>query len=227
MAARTFTIDVLISRLDKLCDIENDTHLSSAEKFEVMNSAIAETWDLLMDCGLAEKQVKNVSISVVAGTTNYPLFTAATDFYRIHKVYVVEQNSQLRPLQRLNPSDVYPYSAPTASGTVKLYYLPYSPVLTTGQSFDGVNGWEEYVLMVAACAVKMKKEEDYNLFYRRKKELEQRIRAMGNVDFGEPMRVTRKWSRRKDPFAVFNSPINAYCLRGDNLELYTYSGVVV
>jgi hypothetical protein len=47
---------------------------------------------------------------------------------------------------------------------------------------------------------------------------------MGNVDFGEPMRIQRKRHRKNDPFIMFNSNINAYGLRGDKIELYSYSG---
>lgn len=224
MAARTFTIDALITRLEQLCDIENDTHLSSAEKFSIMNSAIAETWDLLCEVGLGEKKLSSATFNSVSGTQDYDLFTIASDFYRIHSLYVNEGNGHYRPLTRINPSEVAPFKAPTSAVSLKLYYIPYSPVLTTGQSFDGINGWEEHTLMTAACAVKMKREEDYNLFYRRKKELEQRIRSAGAVDRGEPMRVSRK--RKRDPFYLFNKPINAYCVRGNNLELYYYDGYI-
>ncbi len=225
MAARTQTIDFLISRMEKLCDIEGDTHLSSAEKFEIMNSAIAETWDLICNSGLGEKYVTYANFSTVAGTLAYNLFTIATDFYRIHQVYVLENGSTtLRPLTRLNTSEIQTFTAPTSVVTMRLYYLPYSPVLTTGQTFDGINGWEEHTLMTACCAVKMKKEDDYRTYAARKAELERRIKSMGNVDLGEPMRVQRKRHRKNDPFVLFNSNINAYCLRGDKIELLSYSG---
>jgi hypothetical protein len=226
MAARTQTIDFLISRLQKICDIENSTHLSSAELFEIMNSAIAETWDLICDTGLGEKYVKSASFNTSAGQFEYSLFTVASDFYRITKLYVNEANGQLRPLKRLSPSEIQSFTAPNSTVAMKLYYLPYSPILTTGQSFDGVNGWEEYALMVAACAVKLKRDEDYSPFARRKMELEKRMRTMGNVDFGEPPRVVRKNIRRLDPFMLFNSNVNAYGVRGDKLEIYCYTGYI-
>jgi hypothetical protein len=227
MAARTQTIDFLISRMEKLTDTEGDTHLSSAEKFEIMNSAIAETWDLICNSGLGEKYVTHADFSTVAGTLAYSLFTIAGTFYRVHQVYVLEQGGTvMRPLRKLGPAEIQTFTAPTAAVTMRLYYLPYSPVLTTGQSFDGINGWEEHTIMTACCAVKMKKEDDYRLFAVRKAELERRIKSMGNVDLGEPMRVIRKRSRRQDPFTMFNSNINAYGIRGDKIELYSYSGYV-
>ncbi len=228
MAARTQTIDFLISRMEKLCDVENDTHLSSAEKFEIMNSAIAETWDVIINAGLGEKYIKSVSFNTVSGTLEYPIFSTvgATDFYRIHQVYVDEGSGQLRPIRRLAPAEVQTFRPPTTASTIKLYYIPYSPVLTTGQTFDGINGWEEHTLMTACAAVKMKREEDYALYSRRKRELEARMNAMGQTDFGEPARVVRKRFRKDHYGHIFQNNINAYCLRGDKLEIYYHFGIV-
>lgn len=210
--------------MEKLTDTEGDTHLSSAEKFEIMNSAIAETWDVICNSGMGEKYVTYANFSTVAGTLAYSLFTIAPTFFRIHQVYVLE-NGRMRSLKKISPTEVQTLAAPTGVVTMRLYYIPYSPVLTTGQSFDGINGWEEHTLMTACCAVKMKKEDDYRLYAARKQELERRIKTMGNTDFGEPMRVQRKHRRyrEQDPFALFNSNINAYVLRGDNIELYSCS----
>jgi hypothetical protein len=226
MTVRQFTIDALITRMEQLCDIENDSHFSSAEKFSIMNSAIAETWDLICDSGLAEKYVKKANFSSVAGTLEYTFASVCTDgdFYRMHRLYVVENTDQLRPLQKVNPSEIQSFRPPQSAVSLRLYYIPYSPVLTTGQYFDGINGWEEHTLMTACCAVKMKKEDDYNLFYRRKKELEARIKSMSNVDLGEPIRVSRKRRNRNDRYGALYNPINAYGVRGDKIELYYYSG---
>lgn len=219
MAARTFTIDQLISRAQKLTDTENDQHISSAEWFEIMNSALAETWDVMCDSGLAEKFVKSASFSSVAGQREYPLFTIAPDFYRIHQVYVDEGNNQLRPLQRIAPSEFLSFTPPPTAVPLKLYYIPYCPILTTGQTFDGVNGWEEHSLMTAACAAKMKKEDSWMLFAQRKRELEDRMHKMGNVDFGEAPRVVRKYGRKNDPWFMYRSNVSCYCVRGDKIEL--------
>lgn len=228
MAAKTFGLEELITRLEQLTDTENDGHLSASEKESIMNSAIAETWDLICDSGLGTKKEKSATFSTVSGQVEYPLFTIASDYYRVTNVYVNEGNGHYRPLQRINPSEVQCFKAPNSVVSMKLYYLPYSPIYITEDSvdFDGINGWEEHALMTAACAVKLKKEEDYSVFYRRKKELEQRIRSMANEDFGEPIRVSRKRTKRNDPFLTFNSNINAYALRGANLELYCYDGYI-
>lgn len=219
MPTRTSTIDALISRAQKLTDTENDQHISSAEWFEIMNSAIAETWDVMIDCGLAEKFVKSASFSSVANQREYSLFTIAPDFYRIHQVYVDEGNNMLRPLLRIAPAEMFSFVPPPTVVPLKLYYIPYSPVLTTGQTFDGINGWEEHTLMTACCAPKMKKEDSWMLFSQRKRELEERMHKLGNVDLGEAPRVVRKSGRKSDPWFMYRSNVTCYCARGDKLEL--------
>lgn len=227
MAERTKTIDALITELEYECDIEGDAHLSSAEKFTIMNGAIAETWDLICDSGLGEKYIKKANFSTVAGTLEYDLFTIASDFYRVSNLYAVESQDRLRPLRRINPTEILTFTPPTSAVSLRLYYLPYSPVLTTGQSFDGINGWEEHSVLTAATKVKRKREEDLRYVLSRKTELEKRIKSMGKVDFGEPPRISRKRSTRRDPFQLFNQSANAYLVRGDNLEIFNYSGYVV
>lgn len=229
--ARTKTRAELRTRLEQITDTENDAHLSTTEKNEILNSAIAETWDHIVSAGLAEKYVKSATFSTVADTLEYNLETICTDgdFYRIHQLYVDEGSGQLRPLTRLAPAEIQSFRPPSSVVSMKLYYIPSAPMLESGddsETFDGINGWEEHTLMTAACAVKFKKDDDYNQFYRRKKELEQRIASMGNIDFGEPARVVRKRKRSLDPFLMYRNNINAYCVRGDKLELYYNYGYI-
>lgn len=232
MAQRTSTIDQLVARLQQLTDTQNDQHLDATpggELFGIVNSAIAETWDRIIDAGLGEKYVKSVTFNTVAGQQAYPIFAAgagnvgAQDFYRVAQLYVNEGNGQMRPLRLVNAQEVQRFRPPQTVTPIVLYYIPYSPVLTTGQTFDGINGWEEHTLMVAACAVKMKKDDDYSQYYKRQLQLEERMRDMGQTNFSEPKRVSRKRKRTWDPFMLYVNNINAYLVRGDNLELlYDY-----
>ncbi len=232
MAARTFTLAELTTRLEQLTDTEGDAHLGTNEKYAILSSAAAETWDLIIAAGLAEKYVKSQTFNTVAGTTEYVFQTICTsgDFYKVSRLYVVESTYYLRPLQRVSPSEIMEFRAPISVVPMKLYYIPYSPKLASASdTFDGINGWEEHTLMTAACAIKMKKEDSYSVFYQRKKELEARIMAAGMTDFGEPARVVRKRSRGRymDPFQNYSTQMNAYCVRGDKLELFYSPGITV
>ncbi len=231
MAARTFTVAQLTTRLEQMTGIENDAHFGTAEKYAILSSAAAETWDLIIASGLAEKYVKSQTFNTVAGTMEYVLQTIITagDFYKISRLYVVESTNYLRPLQRVNPSEIESFRSPVSVVPMKLYYIPYSPDLTTSsQTFDGINGWEEHTLVTAAITIAEKKNDSTQVFYARKRELEARIAAMGNTDYGEPIRVSRKRRRRSnDPFMNYATALNAYGLRGDKLELYYAPGLTV
>ena len=229
--SRTYTRAELRTRLEQLCDIENDSHLSTTEKNEILNSAVAETWDAICDAGLGENYVTSTTFTTTSGTQEYTIGTTPniSDYYRMHGLFVVESNGQLRALQRIQPTEVLNYQAPPTSGiTLKLYYIPSATKFGSGDdavTFNGINGWEEHTLMTAACAVKMKREEDYSVFYRRKKELEERIKSMGNVDFGEPARVSRKKLARSVNRGLFSTQnVNAYILRGNKIELLYLNG---
>lgn len=228
---KTYTRLELRTRLDQLCDIENDAHLSTAEKNSILDSAMSETWDLICDSGLGEKYVKSVTFNTVANQTEYPFSTVAPslDLYRITKLYAVENGTRFRPLQKISPSEILSFKAPAGVTGMKLYYIPICPKTTAdADTFDGVNGWEEHVLMTAACAIKMKREESYDLFYKRKMELTQRIKSMGLVDFGEPPRVAHKRGRYGSFSSTYPlvgaSTVNAYVVRGDKIELYSLDG---
>lgn len=232
--ARTFTFEELYDRFAEMADIEGDTHVGAAERRKAINSGVSDTWDKICSNGLGEKYVKKVSFNTTAGTSEYAFSTICTDgdFYRVHQLYVVE-GTQLRPLPRVQPAEIAPFKAPTSTVAMKLYYLPCAPepdptneATWEAQTFDGINGWEEHALIVAIGHVKRKKDDSYSPFAQRKRELEERMATLGQVDFGEPMRVVQK-SKRMNPYRLFQNNVSAYVVRSDKLELYYYEGYVI
>ena len=231
---RTFTLSELVSRLEKMCDIESDSHFSTAEKQEIIASAAAETWDCMLRSGMGEKKVQLVTFNTTAGTSDYDL-TSATyvpnqDFYKVSQVYVDEGNGQYRPLDRINQAEVLTFRAPPTVVPIRLHYIPCAPtfkvagVFSGSATFDGISGWEEHTLNTAACTVKAKREEDGRFFYQRKKELEDRIAFMGRTDHSGPSRVIRRRYRNVDPFSIYRNQCNAYIIRGDKLTLLYHYG---
>lgn len=221
--ARSFTRAQLRTRLEQLTDTENDPHLSTAEKDSIINSAIAETWDVICGSGLGENFVKKVSFNTVSGQTEYDFATIvpAGDFYRIYTVYADEGNSQYRALTRIGPAEILNYRAPTMAVPMVLSYIPCAPIISSDStSFDGINGWEEHTLMTAAIAVKMKKQDSYQPYAQRKAELEKRMREMGDVDFGQVQRVQRRRKPTGSLYYPYFSQVNTYVVRGGKLELY-------
>lgn len=225
--ARTFTLAQLTTRLEEMTDTESDTHLSANEKYAIIASACAETWDKVIAAGLADQYVKSVTFSSVAGQQEYALGTvvSAGDFYKVHSLSVTESTGRNRPISKLNPAEVFSYQPPQAAYTLKLHYIPCAPTFKTAGSFvtsltfDGISGWEEHALCTAAMTVKAKKEDDYSIFARRKAELEQRIASMANTDWGEPARVVRRYRKPQTPYANVTNLVG-WMPRGANLELF-------
>ncbi len=224
---RALLASALLTRLEQICDVEGDTHLGTAEKYAILSSAVAGTWDHIVSAGLGGEYVKNVSFTTTAGTAEYPVATAivAGDFYKVSEMYVDEGSGQYRPIQRVPPGERQAWRAPTGAVTIKLYYLPCAPVWTLGtESFDGINGWEEHTLATAAITIKNKKHDDAAPFKAIKRDLEERIHTMGNRNQAEAPRIVRRArNNRWNAFLPYRSNVSGWDLRGDNFEfLYHY-----
>lgn len=208
-----------------MVDVNNSTNISTADKIYFLNSAMAATWDLLVEAGDPEFYCTRVLFNTVANQRDYAIGTIAPtgDFYKARAVYVNDGTTsvpRLRQLDHLSASEVYCYQAPNAVVPMELHYIPLCPVLVAnGDTFNGINGWEEHTLMQAACDIKAKREEDNSYFYRKKMELEERIKRMNKRDVGTPQVIQRRY-KRIDPLFFYRNTVNGYRLVGSTLELY-------
>jgi hypothetical protein len=186
----------MMTRLEELADIQNDTHLKTPEKWRILSAAIAATWDKIISSGLGTNYLKTVTFNAVGNQRDYNFSTIFPDgdFYKISDVWVDEGNGQRRPISRVHPSMIQSYRAPVANVPMIVRYIPCAPVWTgTGDvNFDGINGWEEHALNLAAIAVKKKKEDDTGPYRATVRELEARMDTMNNVNAQDPPRVVRK-----------------------------------
>lgn len=213
-----------------MTDSVSDTHLSDAELYAALTSAVAETWDLILASGLGDEGVKSVTFNTVGNQLNYAIGTVVPDgdFYRVSEVYVDEGNGQRRPISRISPAEVQAFRPVQSASPIILYYIPCAPVWSTGsETFDGINGWEEHTLNTAAMYVMAKKNDDQAPFQRRKSQLEARIKASANRNAADPPRVVRKnMSRRQDAWLPYNQTVSAWNIRGSNLEFYYRYGYI-
>ncbi len=231
---RAVLASALLTRLRQMTDTVNDTHLTDAELYAVLTSAVAETWDAIMAGGSAGEFVKRQTFNTVAGQKEYALsgtnkIITDDDFYKVQTLYVDERNGQLRPINRINAAEEQPYRAPTNVIPMVLYYVPCAPVWVDGtESFDGINGWEEHTLVTAAIFIMNKKQDDANPFKQRKRELEARISTMANRSRGEPPRVVRKRRQQvQDRYALWLNNVSCWDIRGGNLELFYRYGYLI
>jgi hypothetical protein len=223
--ARTYTVTELVTRLDDMCDIANDTHISLAEKIRYIDNAYTRLWTKLAKKQPPDYFVKDVAFNTVAGQLQYPLATIAPagDFWQLKTVYVNEGNGQLRPIPPINEFNIQAYRAVQVAQPMQLSYISCAPKLTAGgDTVDGIQGWEELLLCYAAEAVMYKKKDPTRPYVEKARELEREIEAMGGRDVGWAETIVRK--KNLDPYFLYRNNVDGYRLRGSNLELYFRTG---
>jgi hypothetical protein len=82
--------------------------------------------------------------------------------------------------------------APLSGIELTVWYTPVAPKLTTStQIIDGINGWEEFIVLECCVRIYEKQEMDPSSFVRQKKEMMERMQEVGqNRDAGTPRKVS-------------------------------------
>lgn len=150
-----------------------------------VNQGGAELWDLLIEArGPEFYQGAPQSITTTANTTSYAL---ETTFYMLVSVYLdgttggplkpfsTQEEPMLRNASSVGEAPLYYQLRRSAAGantivilpahsaglTIKVNWVPAFTDLTdsSGSNFEGVNGWEEYIVAFAARCMAVKDEE--------------------------------------------------------------------
>lgn len=82
--------------------------------------------------------------------------------------------------------------APSGLNQIDIYYIPLAPLLESdSDTFDCINGWEQYLIVDTAIKMLGKEESDPSLLILEKTKLEKRINTMArNRDSGRSQRVS-------------------------------------
>lgn len=237
--ARNVLASEIISRGREAADAVSDTNITDVWLYKTATAGVAKLWDLILMHGLGGEGIKTVFLKTVSGQTNYDVNgtvwaltsggaynTALTDFYKVKTLYCDDGNSLYRPISRVTPNEEYGQKAPAAVLTLKLCYIPCAPVWTIGsETFDGINGWEEWLVQYIAYAIKMKQQDDGGPHKGAQREVEEAIKVMANRNADEPPRVIRRrasraWAARTLPYT---GGVGGWDLRANNIELYAPS----
>jgi len=218
--ALNVTLAQLRDQAIKRADMETNAHFGTAEVNDLINSSLAELYDLILS-SYEDYFVKSTpyQITLTPGTDRYAL---PSDFYKLHGVDVQLSQSQstwisVSPFNfsernlynwmpvawnvwglpsvkyRLEGGYIAFLPTPTLPAAVaRLWYSPAPTQLAAdGDTFDGVAGWTEYVVVDAAIKMKIKEEEDASELEQRKALLGQRVITMAaGRDSGRPATVT-------------------------------------
>lgn len=109
--------------------------------------------------------------------------------YSPYGVNTLYRNTAIR--YRLNGSNLWFTPLPQAGLTIRLWYIPQPNTLSSDtDTFDGISGWEEYVVIDAAIKALQKEESDVSVLGSQKQAIIARIQGMAeNRDAGSPATV--------------------------------------
>jgi hypothetical protein len=212
--ARLVQLQTLRTKAYQRADQELMTdRFPESEVNQYINDGLTELYDMLVSaCGYSYYGT-STSFSCAYNTVSYAL---PSDFYKSYKVVYVPGNGTYQyeldrlsevdePLLMSTTTSVYPHfyrvratsidilPAPQMTDTIRLEYIPVCPSLVLDtDTFDGVDGFEEYAVCYAArrMAVKDSDMELANLIYQDMNRQMTRIQRMGaERDKGRPQRV--------------------------------------
>lgn len=210
--ALTQTLLQLKTRVREEADMENSDFISDSELLSYINSSYAELYDLLVET-YDDYYLTSAEETIAAGTST---LTLPATFYKLRGVdlklstndYAALSKFNFNERNRLNSANFLFGSNSTtaasryrlmgntinlepsdnAAGTYKVWYTPAITLLSTDtDTVDGVNGWEEYIIVDAAIKCLSKEESSTTVMERRKEALTRRIQKMASErDSGSP-----------------------------------------
>lgn len=211
--ARTVTLGELVTALEQRADIENDQHFSHAEKVGLINEGLTDLYDELVTAAPPDYYLKDYAWTTIDSQASY---TLPADFFKIRRVQVVEQAQRKRSLLQMQPDERIIMVAPLGGCQMALEYIPAcAKLVDDADEFDGVNGWQELVVLWATDKVYRKKRLPIGELASEYQAILGRIRANAYQDPGSPPMIQRASLRNPMwPWTSTAQPVTHYRLRG-------------
>lgn len=211
----SFTLLQLRTQIRQRADIERSQHITDAEINGYINASIRELRDLLIQKFGEDYFVSNSTITTTSGDDTYDL---PADFFKLLGVDLQVASGEfitLKPFMfsernryntnilrgvygsqftkyRIQGSSIVFRPIPETTNTIKIFYIPmFTSLSSDSDTWDGFNGWEEYVVIDGTIKCKAKEESDVNIEAAQKAALIKRIEEVaGNRDAGLSFRVS-------------------------------------
>jgi len=209
--ANTVTLAQLRTRSSQRADMENSEFVSPEELLSYINASYAELHDILVS-KFEDYYTISSLFSIASGNTS-PL---PTDFYKLRGVdFKVDANNWISvskfnfanrntisrsSVSRSNKSAQYrvigdnlmiePESS--AVGDYRIWYTPvYTPLVLETDTVNGLNSFEEYIVIDVAIKMLAKEESSVTHLVKEKEAMGRRIDLMAqNRDSGQPEKIT-------------------------------------
>lgn len=175
----------------------DDHFITNTELNAYINASIAELYDLILKAD-GDYYLTSTTFTTTA-TQEYDL---PADFYKLKGVEQQESSDRYRLIRKFNfnernrgglayrirGSKLRFNRVPDVGVTMRIWYAPKATELSADvDTFDGINQFDEYVVVDAAIKMLTKEESDTSMLYAQKNALMQRINEMADDrDSGEP-----------------------------------------
>jgi hypothetical protein len=212
--ASTVTLLEMKTQARQRSDMENSTFISDDELTSYINSSIKGLYDKLLNAG-EFYYFSSSDIPVVANTSSY---TLPSDFYKLLGVDMVMDSLgnavTLKPFQfeqrnsflytptwnvvglsylryMIQGNNLKFVPVPSGAATVRIYYAPSATNLSADtDTFDGINGFEEWVILNTAIKMLDKEESDSSALRQDQAMIERRLDEMKLMrDYGSPSKI--------------------------------------
>jgi len=218
--SRSRTLGQLRNDVRQRADLVSSSYITDGELNEYINQSATDLYDELVSARGQPYYQKKVTFVTVGGQENYALDTIAPDFYQLIQMEC-QLGSYAVPMDPYMAWEHGRYTQLPITGgnTIGMYYVPALARMTVdGDTFDGVNGWEEWIILDVCIKCRAKEETDAQVFMAQLERQQKRIEAMKTErDMGNPERIQDVY--RSIWRLPILEPVPKYRLTGTNLSL--------
>lgn len=193
-------------------DMVNSTFCSDADFNDYINTGIAELYGRLVAARGQGYYQKEASYTTVGGQ---PLYALPADFWQLVSVEIKDGSYRrvMQPFMQKEHARWAEYSVPGGFSFTMSYIPAPQKLVQDTDVFDGIAGWEHYVVLDAAISALTREESDTTILQGQQNKLLIQIeRLAGDRDASWPERIVDA-SRQISPF-VFSGGVPRYRLKG-------------
>jgi hypothetical protein len=202
--ARSFTVATLVTRAQRLADMENSNFVVAAEWRAYCSASYAKLYNKLVQAGIAPIESTQTITATGAATYTLPVDWMATiriDYLsggtrpiEMRKISVREEHrydtgatAAQSVVYRLAGANVKLLPKP-ASGSYRHLYIPAPIDLDDdADSVDGISGWEQLIVLDMAIAARIKEQSSVDALQSERDSLDRVIDELAPVrEWGEP-----------------------------------------
>ncbi len=205
--AASVSLDEMRTRVRELANMEAQFASDFVTDDEIrrrLNEGLKQLYDMLIVARGEEYYLSTAAIALTTGTNSYALpadfyqgsTVVVTDGSNYHQMRTWEANELARMLQtqtqggsaiyalryRFQGSNITVYPSPQTGWTITLLYIPaMTELVNAADTFDGVNGWEQWAVLTAAIGCLIKEESDASALMAERAVIEEEIKKLAGA----------------------------------------------